>query len=78
MTRIGFKRRVEMAKNIARAQKEVTVNELALMLDCSPQYAAQIAKAVKDMNDEYEFDGRTLKYVGKAEGEGEEHGVQGS
>jgi len=78
MPRMSFKRRIEMAKNIAKAQKEVTVSELAVILDVSPQYAYQIAKTLKDINDEFEFDGHTLKYAGKAEGEGEEHGMEGS
>jgi ABC-type oligopeptide transport system ATPase subunit len=68
MPRIGFKKRVEMAKAIAKAQKEVTVSELAYMLDVSPQYAAQIAKSVADMDDEFEFDGHTLKWVPEKKG----------
>jgi hypothetical protein len=76
MARLGFKRRVEMAKNIAKVQKEVSVSELAVMLDCSPQYAYQIAKTIKDINDEFEFDGHVLRYVGTDEKGGEEHGME--
>lgn len=78
MRQARFRELVERAKEIAKAQKEVMVEEFAYMVNISPYYAYRVFKAAAMTDTSYLLYGSVLKYIGKAEGEGEEHGMEAS